>query len=532
MPTTSASRDRLVFRLFFIPALAVISAFLFSLTWGDRIVGYLSDDAIYLLMAEMFSPWRHVDSLVLESLKMDNHFPPLYPVILGLFGASPSSPALASLVTVACLIIAIATYGIWIRRETGGRLAAVSLPLAFALLPGTILFSQGLWSEFLFMVFFYGALALLAEKTPDGRRWLAASLLIALSSLTRAVGVSFIAALWLYLILRRPRRYALYMLVSALPFAYWALFINVHSDGHGYFGILLNSFTAGHGHLPQLLHQMLIKLATLFDAWRWQFHPVDWTGYRVPAEFFSAVLLFAALIGFGHRLYHRKPDALFLTFYTVTVLLWPFSDLNFVSRFLFPVVPLLLFYIFHAAGLADGRPRYRHAAALILAFSLAAAMLPVTSSLLHRAYAGTPPDLAAYKHDRAWFYSTDLPSARASAKGSRQLFRALRKVSTIVPVTDCIFSFHTALVMLYANRVSGVLPPPSASGAQFTYGTRGCRYMVAMPLTSINNDYPKFYPLARVVGDSRYAIIPIMPRNARPGDKPVLYLIRRKDSAG
>jgi hypothetical protein len=523
-----AGRERVIFAILALLVLVALSVFFYSITYGDKVVGYLSDDAIYLLMAEIFSPWRHSTNLLLEFLRTDNHFPPLYPVMLGLFGAGPHAPALASAVSTAFLIIAIAVYGIWIYMETGRRLLAVTLPILFSLLPGTVIFTQGLWSEFLFMCFFYGALALAADKRLTGSHWLAISLFIALTALTRAVGISFIAAYCLFLVLKRPRYYLLYMLVAVLPFLYWVFFINIKATDHGYFGILLNSFTSGQVHAAGLFHNILVKLAIIYDGWLWQFLIYDiHGGVGIFANLVLAVLLVIVAVGFGYRLINRQFDALCLLFYGIIVLLWPFDDLNFVSRFVFPVTPLMLFYMFYAAGLLESKKWYGKAATAALWGGIIISTWMPATFVLSRAYAATPPGLTPYKHDRAWFYAKDLDAAIASAKGSRDIFHALNKVATMVPENECIFSFHTALVMLYTNRVSGVYPPPSASMAQFDYGTRGCSYMVALPLTSINNDFPEYYPLQRIAGVPGYKIIPVMADNTGGGNKPVLFLIRR-----
>lgn len=511
--------------------LLLIAAFFYSLTWGDRVVGYLSDDAIYLLMAEMFSPWKHATGVLFDYLRQDNHFPPLYPVLLGLFGADSRSPALAAAVSVGFLVIAVAAYGTWLYLETGRRRYALVLPLLFSALPGTLLFIQGLWSEFLFMGFFYGALALLADRTRTASHWLACSLFLALTAVTRAVGVAFIGAWCLFLLFERPRRYPVYMLVAALPFLYWVLFINIHATSHGYFGILLDALHSGQGHGAGLLRALPGKLLTMYDAWRWQFLAGGGRDAGGPVvNLLLPLLLAAALAGFGRRLLRRKPDALCLLVYVVTVLLWPFSDLNFVARFLFPVMPLLLFYVFTALEPPAGNPaRGRAAAAAALAMLIGVAW-PSTAFLVHRAYAAAPPGLAPYKHDRAWFVSIDHDAAVASARGTRDIFRALEQVAALVPETDCIFSVHTSLVMLYTHRISGVLPLPSASPRAFSRGTRGCRYMVALPLTTINNDYPEFYPLRRILGDNRYTIVPVMRDDPDATDqKPVLYLIHRSN---
>ena len=64
-----SGRERVMFHILALLVLVAISVFFYSLTYGDKTVGYLSDDAIYLLMAEIFSPWRHSTDLLLEFLR-------------------------------------------------------------------------------------------------------------------------------------------------------------------------------------------------------------------------------------------------------------------------------------------------------------------------------------------------------------------------------------------------------------------------------------------------------------------------------
>ena len=82
-----------------ISLLIAVSFFYFSITSNDHVVGFLSDDAVYLLMAEMHSLWNRDIDPVIEYMRPEYQFPPLYPFLLGLMGADSSSPELASSIT-------------------------------------------------------------------------------------------------------------------------------------------------------------------------------------------------------------------------------------------------------------------------------------------------------------------------------------------------------------------------------------------------------------------------------------------------
>ena len=79
-------------------AVIVLSIFYFSFTSDDRVVGFLSDDAVYLLIADIYSPWRTASSPMLEFVRGENYFPPLYPLTMALLGVNTDTPALASIV--------------------------------------------------------------------------------------------------------------------------------------------------------------------------------------------------------------------------------------------------------------------------------------------------------------------------------------------------------------------------------------------------------------------------------------------------
>ena len=124
--------------LYSIALLLLICFFYLSITHDDQVVGYLSDDAIYLLMAEMYSLWSNDINPVLNFIRSEYYFPPLYPILLGLLGADSSSPALASSITTVFLLSNIFIFGLWIWRETRQFLPTIMLPLIFTFLPSTI----------------------------------------------------------------------------------------------------------------------------------------------------------------------------------------------------------------------------------------------------------------------------------------------------------------------------------------------------------------------------------------------------------
>ena len=94
-----------------------ISGFYFTFTSNDLVVGFLSDDAVYLLQAELYSPWHSEKLPVLNFIREESRFPPLYPLLLGFMGTDTNNPVLASNITICFLILSIFISGYWIWRE-------------------------------------------------------------------------------------------------------------------------------------------------------------------------------------------------------------------------------------------------------------------------------------------------------------------------------------------------------------------------------------------------------------------------------
>ncbi len=61
-------------------------------------VGFLADDALYLLMADAYSPWRDAVGPVYDHLRRYCHLPPFYPLAL-----APARIATAAFMAVAWL---------------------------------------------------------------------------------------------------------------------------------------------------------------------------------------------------------------------------------------------------------------------------------------------------------------------------------------------------------------------------------------------------------------------------------------------
>ena len=518
-------KNRFIILVLPVSTLLILSIFYFSITYNDFVVGFLSDDATYLLMAEMYSPWVKGTSPLLEFLRYDFQFPPLYPLLLAIMGVTSTTPETASLVTTGFLLLSFVIIGIWGWVETKNSVLAVMIPVIFALLPSSILFSQDLLSEFLFICFLYAAFACLAGKDLNDRHWLFAALMIGFASLTRTIGISIIVAYAILLFFNRPKKSFIFFIVSALPLVSWNLFRLLIASEHVYWEIISGQFTGTS--IVGLLKFIAQQIVILGESWFWLFSVFnDAEIYHfisvVVASLFFVIFLYSFFIRF--RL--KKFDAFCIPVYLGIIVLWPFTGVHFVSRFLYPLLPLIIFYnIYGIILLAKTKIRKRLGIGIYLLLLITMAA-PANYQFVKRAYLTIDTELMPYRRSRSWLLASSDEQAIHEAVYTREFFQVLRKISDKIPANECIFTFQTPVVMLYTNRIAGSLPAPDVSDDVFEQKISACRFIFATYLADSNGIYPRFYPLKRLEGNKNYEILPFYPEHAGYSE-PVAFLIER-----
>jgi len=503
----------------------VLGSIYYSITSDDRVVGLSTDDAIYLLMAEIYSPWRGGTDSLLEFVRSQNHFPPFYPVLMAVMGVDTGNPELASHITTAFLILGFVAAGFWVYRETGSYLAGLLIALLVSLLPGTLILTQELWSEFLFICLLYSTLFLLSKPDITGQLWFIAAILAALCSLTRTIGISLIIAFCLVLLIRRPRYYLFYAAASILPIVYWLLIGSGGVSETAYIGTLLD--TLNNLNIEGAFDITVNKSNVIYHSIYWLLTGLDKPNlHHYPAMFFLLAMTAIVVPAFVKRIKQKKIDVYFLTLYLSVVFVWPFTDTYFVSRFLFPVLPLLAFYIYLGlAGLIRHRT-YRIFCISIILILTCMIGLPESWNIIQMATTSVGKDLDPYRRNRSWLSSASQEQAVKNAKGTKMLLTSLQEMQKFIPPDDCVYSVYTALVMLHSHRISGALPTPDVTDEEFDRHTADCRYIIALPLVDYARTYPEFYPVTRLANNRNYRITPYLSIMTNYS-KPALFLIER-----
>jgi len=507
-----------------LPFLAIIAAAIFYrvFTAGDKVAGFTSDDAVYLLLADLYMFADQAQLPVYTLIREQSLFPPLFPLLLGLLGGGSNDPVLAGIISTGLLLSSLVVAGRWILQQTQNLSFTLFLTGLLLLLPGTLILAQEIWSEFLFMLLLYGIFLIADREVPLKHHWLIMAILIALATLTRTAGVALIPPFLLLLYRNRITPFWLPAAISTLPFIAWYVPREVLRQSPGYTSVL----AAGTIDVAPsvLLGGLPAKLIAMFDSLHWLFASVD----SGAAHFwFGRILLLCMLMPAASVLVRRlisfRMDAWFCLVYVSIILIWPHADIYFVSRFLYLLVPVFLLYAgIGLSGLIVNRG-VKRAVFITLVLAVIVVTAPSVRQFTQRATANVAEELEPYRRDRTWLLSAE--ANKSILQNTRFIVDTLQKIPGEVQPDECIYAFQAPLVMLYTKRVTGALPSPDSSDEQFRQDTALCRYILALPVSDAGRHMPEYYPLRRLRASAYEQTAYYMDPQARYGT--AIYLLRR-----
>ena len=454
-----------------LPDLA-LAALALAFAWGVARFAWqpglatLADDSVsYLVMAQVFSPWQAASGPVAEAFAREAFYPPLFPLLLALSGAA-SDIGRAHLVTALLLACWLPLFYFLAQRMLGGRWRALPATLSLASVPIMWITAKGVLSEPLF-----GALLLalfLVLERPQGGRYaqVAVAALLAALVLTRSAALVAVAGYGMWA-LARPGRTLHERIIAAWPaaaaFAAYAAWVLLRPAGapDDYARILAERGAAlaqSSSLLAALGASLARQAASMAQAWTGSLL-IFWVEGSPLRPALAALLGALALGGLALRFAMWKADAWLSAAYLATYLAWPFYDQ--MTRFLMPLVPVLLLYAFWTFGEAARRLRRSPAGAQgVLALVVLSLTLPAAAFLQQRAKAGAP--LAAIVD---WYRTPALDEARRRARVQLELMGDLEEIRRITPPQDRIMGVAPSDLALLAQR-RGVAAPPAALSPQ------------------------------------------------------------------
>ena len=465
--------------------------------------GFWTDSFIYLLQADYFSNWSYQQLPVYEQAMSYRSFPPLYPFFLSIIGAGSDDIALASIATSMLLFPVIFFYVDWQIKQGLSRYYAFINAIIFLLMPSTILFSTELWSENLYLLFSVMTLWCFSKfKISSNYNWLyLCAFICGLTLITRSVGIALVIPLIIVIYFHAKNKLAPVLLMIFIPSLIWLFFSNTIEYEQTYItsGFLgrYKSFIYAYGGVWEGLSTIVwFQAKTLWLGLQLQFNTVN----NISTAILSAFIIASTTYILYKRLFVLSLDAVYVGLYLCLIFIWNFSDQN--VRFIYVVVPFILFYIQYASEEYSSTISNNLSILIrsITPLLIVIIMLPSLSLIYSRLNSDLGESLNNITNDRNWLTGIDANRMHKHLMFKKKLIESVVETKTIVPQDECIYTIYQELVMLYGKRRSIVPPLEGASQQEFIEELTECRYIFVV--ASKYRDQKPMYPIDRVKNTS------------------------------
>lgn len=460
----------------------------------DNFIGNIADSAVYLAVAEAFSPWRDGNLALGFDLFRDFAFPPMFPLLLALGGGGADAPrwsyALAALLQAAAVTAVYA----WLRVEQMRAGRAVSVALLYLIAPATLLSTFDIQSEALYVALCFSAFAVIrrAQARDEAVTLALGALLLGIAALTRSVGLTaLVAAL---VTLRRAAWCAPWPALFALmPLIAWQLVREALRAEASYLDVL------DRGSLGDTLEQAWTQIGINAEA---LLHAAPRVFDLTPAAgtaWIVGTCAALATVGCLIRVRAARMDALYVLLYLALMLVWPYP--NHMRRFLGVLLPLFLFHAMVGVAVLCPRVRWREVLTVAMLGSLAVVTLPSTLVMLAPVAASVQTPAARYVRVPQWQMSFAREVSAQNLRRIEDVTAAMRDIATQVPSSACVSSALQPYIPLYAKRRAQRLAGATRPIAEFEASLARCPYVFMAAVEQWPpSDYPPMYPYSRVRG--------------------------------
>lgn len=483
-------------------------------------VGFLADDALYLLMAEIYSPYRDAVGPVYEHVRLYSHLPAFYPWLLAMAGAGPDHLPPARLVNAACMALVWPAFYWWQVEHGVQRAAAFAMSVFFAVTPVTLLYVVDCWSEGLFVLLVFLVLGIerVLPRRPSLVALIGLGMLIACTMQTRSIGVALVPAVLIGMYRRGFRALSIVVLGLLGMLAMLSL-LDMGAAAPPYSAYMLDYYAGDP--LSAVMRQLQAIVRELPRAARYDlFLAREVHAWQLPVY---ALLLLVAARGLLLELKARSVLVIYALGYLAIAFSWPFPEQT--DRFLYPMMPVLAFMLWRGSQFGEAGPVSRLAGVVRwLPIALGAVLVaPALWSTGERALTPVPdPALDSFRSSRYWLDFTRGGDVLGQMAGLAAHERAAQLVARQVPIDQCVISMHVHIVLLHGRRPSFLPPSPATLRTGKPWA---CRYFLLS--SDLQRGQPAFYPLdeLRAIGKG----LALVRRDERdPASPPVALLMRLK----
>ncbi len=485
-----------------ISMLCAIGIFYFYSAGQNTIVGFIADDAKYLLMTDFFSPYYSLLSKSAAFIMQSTQFPPLYPFLLAILGASSENLLLAHILTTSFFLGALVIFVIWIYEDGVNKLTGACLSLIIICSPASLFMNLDLWSEHLFLLFTMCALYLIEKARKNYKYWLVALLFISSLPLIRVTGVAFLLAFFVYLYINKiPHRF-IYMAISAIPIIVWKIFTTSNSPRGVYENILSNFYE---GDIRPIVEELFLgQLPNLWIGW----HQCFDIQRNLESGLVAACVLALASVTWALRLKNKRLDSLYVMFYLILMWLWPSIDSD--LRYIFVVMPILVYYSCLSLFLileTYTKESFKKLVCYASIIFVLITFLPTDLYALNKFFTQVSPELKRYRSTKYWLTQPSSFEMDNSVLILNKVTQSYKEAKQYIPEGECAYSVHYEEFMFHSRRLAFPLPLPGrVEKDNFVKEIGRCEY-IHINNTNSHPYVPVAYPIELLGGNFDYLML-------------------------
>lgn len=464
------------FRILYLGVFATaLSIYLLRL---DRVVGLLSDDAWYVLLAQALATGKGYTLINSPTSGILPLYPPGFPFLLSLaYRLYPKFPEnlwlLKSVSIVSMMIVGAILYRYFTRDRNLSNGAALGIAFATLICPPlAFLASSSVMSDCVFMLWLILTIVLIervvrATTSVRIRMWtLAASGAASAAFLTRSIAVALVAAAPIYLLhRRRPQAAALFLAGAAIFCGPWVVYTKLHAPTEAQAfeqgGNMVLPYTyqfwqrlAGDPESPQVAAREIparvgrnvlavagrdvarILTTVIFEKLRDPYQEADRMNREGTDEgeilWFSLFLSVFVILGFFRAALERFTFAeIALPLMLLLIVLWPFETI----RYVLPLAPFLIFYFYRGIQSVQQSLSFRRSS--LAAYALGAVVM------LH---------LYGNFHFIAESFDQDSLTGDPWGRKYEEVEKTIQYLDQVSSPTDVTASTNPALVALLTGR--------------------------------------------------------------------------------
>jgi hypothetical protein len=205
-----------------------------------------------------------------------------------------------------------------------------------------------------------------------------------------------------------------------------------------------------------------------------------------------------SILGLISRIKNKHFDGLYLLFYILMLLLWPFSPEA--KRYLYPVFSVMILHAVYMVYLGGKYLKFGSSPIVLFIVAILIYNMPALAMTYTRYTEDLPDDYIAYRHTATWYRNERQAGLRRIAI-KKTIIEAMHAVKQAVPEDQCVYSIKPSIVGMYSDRMSIQTPLEKLSDQDFMNEVteKGCQFFFVLPFSSISYRTP-LYPAKRIKG--------------------------------